>query len=190
MMSLRRILELLLHPRRLLRRRLETRLAEENSPVRNDLPLDGLPAVSLDPVDRKSPSFQELLALFGDNPSPLNASPRTVRQLDAAMDRGTRYWLVRDGEGRVMGGLGLETWRSMVVHVTVDATFRSRGLGLAMVQELHRWMRAEGYGEVRAQVLRANARALSLFLSLGYRPLERPPRRYHELVLPLDSGGD
>ena len=148
-----------------------------------------LPPVSLEEAPRSGELFQRLLRIFLDNPSPLNASPRDARQLRSAMEKGTRYWLARDAHGEIVGALGLETWRSMVVHVTVDAARRARGLGLSMVLALHEEARSAGFTELRAQVLRRNPRALSLFLSLGYLPLEGMVRRYHELVKCLDEGG-
>ena len=100
----------------------------------------------------------------------------------------TEYYLAFDADGEVAGCVGFEPWRSMVVHLVVDYARRGRGLGLAILKSLVRYKEAQGYREIQGQVFKGNARALSLYLSLGFSIIEGGDRTgYYTLFLPLRS---
>jgi GNAT superfamily N-acetyltransferase len=60
--------------------------------------------------------------------------------------------------------------RGVLHHVCVDATWRGRGLGSALVEEAKAWLRAQGVARLGASYWTFNEASAALMRRAGLRP--------------------
>lgn len=90
--------------------------------------------------------------------------------------RGERF-VAEDGEGRFLGYIVLGELTpfssphpvGFVYDIWVAPEHRGRGVARFLLEEAERWARAKGYGKIKLEVSDANAPAMALYRSAGYR---------------------
>jgi len=146
----------------------EKRQAYVPGKIRSDLPTHSLPETTLIPVYNRKDLQRQLFRIFQRNPSPLNIAPRNWKELRNESTKNSQYYLLKNRVGKIVGGIGFQPRRNMIVHLTIDYIHRGSGYGLSGLKELEKTKGAEGITEVWCQVFKDNKRAISMFLSLGW----------------------
>lgn len=95
------------------------------------------------------------------------------RILDGICDGATNVAVARDG--RRLAGFGIMAYRDEEAHLlllAVQASYRRRGIGSALVAWLEAPALAAGIGMVRLEARRTNRAALAFYRRLGYKEMQ------------------
>ena len=92
------------------------------------------------------------------------------RELERARKRDPELFLVADSQGIVAGAVfgRFDGRRGWINHLAVHPSFRSRGIGEALVRELEKRLAAAGCAKVNLHVHRSNEGVCAFYDRLGY----------------------
>jgi hypothetical protein len=132
------------------------------------VPTDELPDVELIPVLSDKLLQDRLVALYRRNPSPYVHGPKSIKQLQEALDGGIRYFLVRNNDGEYVGARAFDPTKNMIQNAVSDYRHRQKGYYLASGLELRRLLASEGGTEVQSNVMRSNVRVQRTLRAAGW----------------------
>jgi ribosomal protein S18 acetylase RimI-like enzyme len=106
--------------------------------------------------------------------------PVDVEERAAHFARTAEATLVADVAGQVVGMVHVEVSRFGFgdLGMLVDAAWRERGVGSALVQAAIGWARARGLHKLCLEVFPSNAPAIALYTKFGFSEEGRRPRQY------------
>ncbi|MBM7455481.1 putative acetyltransferase [Oceanisphaera litoralis] len=123
------------------------------------------------------------------------ADPSLDRLSEVYRQQGAGYWVVEDGEGRLLGGAGLgpmpeEQEVCELQKMYLDSTARGMGLGRRLALHVLQQARRLGYRYCYLETTALLPEALALYQTLGFAPCERRGNTGHHdceitLMLPL-----
>ncbi|WP_344965148.1 GNAT family N-acetyltransferase [Oceanisphaera sediminis] len=123
------------------------------------------------------------------------ADPDLDRLSQVYRQHGAGYWVVEDGEGRLLGGAGLgpmpkDNAVCELQKMYLDSTARGKGLGRALALYVLQQARILGYRHCYLETTAILPEALALYRKLGFLPCERRGNTGHHdceitLMLPL-----
>ena len=166
--NFRFILGILLHPSQVWLRIREFRRIAFQPPRAKRVPTDKLPDVELIPVLSDKSHQDSVVALYRRNPSPYLHGPKSIEQLQEALDRGIRYFLVRNNDGEYVGARAFDPTKNMMLSAVSDYRHRGRGYNLASGLEIRRLLASEGCTELRSNVMRSNIRVQRALRAAGW----------------------
>ena len=94
-------------------------------------------------------------------------------EVEKKLMRDPDLFLVAEEDGRVVGVL-MGAWdgrRGWLHHLAVEETWRNRGIGTALLEEVERRLKAKGCLKVNLLIHRSNADARRLYERLGYQEM-------------------
>jgi len=130
--------------------------------------LDNLPIVKLQIANNSVCNLIKVLNIYINNPSPMTISPNNLDMLHHEVSLGTEFYLAYDVNDFLIGVIGWQPWRNMVVNLVVDYKCRSKGFAMACLNSLISLKKEQGVQKVNVQVYKKNLRAQNLFFSLGF----------------------
>jgi ribosomal protein S18 acetylase RimI-like enzyme len=94
----------------------------------------------------------------------------TPAALALKLTRDPDLFLVAEVDGRIVGAVlgGFDGRRGLVYHLAVEADFREKGLGTALMAELENRLRARGCVKAYLLVVPDNAEAVAFYRRLGW----------------------
>ncbi len=105
------------------------------------------------------------------------STPDKCRIYIEGMDHDSNLLLVAEGEGKVVGALGLVQYfdgkREEMKHILalglhISGPFRGKGIGSNMLLYADQWAREHGFKKITACIFTTNQRSLVLFEKAGY----------------------
>jgi hypothetical protein len=166
--NLKFVFSIFVHPSQAWRRIRELKQMASEPSLDNKVPSDAPPDVELIPVSSDASLQEELVAVYGNNPSPYVQGPKSIGQLQEKLDRGIRYFLVRNSEGETVGARAFDPSKKMLRNSVSDYRHRGKGYHLAGGRELRKLLASEGHTEFRAIVLRSNTRVQRTMQAAGW----------------------
>jgi ribosomal protein S18 acetylase RimI-like enzyme len=130
--------------------------------------LDNLPIVKLQIANKNICDLIKVLNIYINNPSPMTISPNNMEMLYHEVSLGTEFYLAYDANDFLIGAIGWQPWRNMVVNLVVDYKCRSKGFAMACLKSLISLKKTQGVQKVNVQVYKNNWRAQNLMFSLGF----------------------
>lgn len=185
---LRFVLGIVRHPSQAWRRIREvTRIALAPS-LSDRVPSGALADVEVIPVVTDESLQERLVAMYVDNPSPFVFGPKSTERLQEKIDRGIRFFLVRNSEGEYVGARAFVPSKKMLQNTITDYRHRGKGYQLAAGRKLMRLLANEGYNEFHALVLRTNTRIQRTMQTAGWE-MEPDPNNPNMIrgILRLDG---
>jgi len=156
------------HPSQAWRRIREiTRIAFAPS-LSDRVPADALADVEVIPVVMDKSLQERLVAMYVDNPSPFVFGPKSTERLQEKIDRGIRFFLVRNSKGEYVGARAFVPSKKMLQNTVTDYRHRGKGYQLAAGRKLMKLLANEGYNEFHALVLRTNTRIQRTMQTAGW----------------------
>ena len=104
-------------------------------------------------------------------------TPDKCRTYIEGMDRDSNLLLVAEGEGNVIGTLGMVQYfdgkREELKHILalglhISGPFRGKGIGTKMLSYADQWALQRGFKKITACIFTTNQRSLVLFEKAGY----------------------
>lgn len=123
-----------------------------------------------------------VLALWRDEAAEPGV-PDSPESLHALLGRDDRSLLVAVEGDVIVGAIiaGWDGWRGSIYRLAVRASRRRGGLGLALVREAERTLRARGARRIQALVYANDERARAFWSAAGYALDERLVRYVHDV---------
>lgn len=94
-------------------------------------------------------------------------------EIEKKLARDPDLFLVAEEDGRVVGVL-MGAWdgrRGWLHHLAVEETWRNRGIGTALLEEVERRLKAKGCLKVNLLIYDTNVDARRLYERLGYQEM-------------------
>jgi diamine N-acetyltransferase len=108
-------------------------------------------------------------------------TPAFDRELAEAMASDDRLWSAKSADGQSVGWLWVKADSGVpsvfLEQITVAASYRRRGYGLAMLEALEELLAADGVEELRLHVFVGNQAARGLYSAAGYDEVGRDELR-------------
>ncbi|RLA39587.1 MAG: hypothetical protein DRR42_27010 [Gammaproteobacteria bacterium] len=140
-------------------------------------------------VDATESLKSDLVDMYRRNPSPFVVGPKTRKELQRDLDKGFKYYLVRNSSGKTVGARAFDPKLSMLIGTVTDFDARGRGYQLHAGKMLRERLANEGVKEFRAVVIRTNTRIQRAMIAEGWK-LEPHPSKPEMLRGTLVAGDD
>lgn len=90
------------------------------------------------------------------------------------LERDPDLFLVAEADGRIIGTVmgGFDGRRGMVYHLAVEGTFRKKGIGKSLMDELEKRLREKGCLRCYLLVTRDNLGAIQFYENLGWEAMD------------------
>jgi len=90
------------------------------------------------------------------------------------LERDPDLFLVAEADGRIIGTVmgGFDGRRGMVYHLAVEETFRKKGIGKSLMDELEKRLREKGCLRCYLLVTRDNLKAIQFYENLGWEVMD------------------
>jgi len=90
------------------------------------------------------------------------------------LERDPDLFLVAEADGRIIGTVmgGFDGRRGMVYHLAVEGTFRKKGIGQSLMDELEKRLREKGCLRCYLLVTRDNLEAIRFYENLGWELMD------------------
>ena len=109
------------------------------------------------------------------------SDPWSEKSIASELDNRLSYWLVAEEEGRIVGYVGSQSVLDSadMMNIAVSPDYRRRGIGRQLVEHLIFDLRNKNIHFLLLEVRVSNAPAIALYDKLGFRPVGKRPRYYH-----------
>lgn len=156
------------HPSQAWRRIREiTRIALAPS-LSDRVPSDALADVEVVPVVMDKSLQERLVAMYVDNPSSFVFGPKSTERLQEKIDRGIRFFLVRNSRREYVGARAFDPSKKTLQYTVTEYRSRGKGYQLSAGDKLRKLLAKEGHMEFRATVLRTNTRIQRTMHAAGW----------------------
>lgn len=100
-------------------------------------------------------------------------SPWSVRQFKDTLESGHVFYIVAEWNGEIIGFLVASMLQTEVeiYNLVVSKSYKRRGIGTALINEMKRMMRVNGITELYLEVRVSNEPAILLYKNLGFQPV-------------------
>ncbi|MEE8885746.1 MAG: ribosomal protein S18-alanine N-acetyltransferase [Eubacteriales bacterium] len=107
--------------------------------------------------------------------------PWKAKDFAAYIDRDDAIFLVAEEEGKIAGYIGFYGIpdEGDITNVSVDPSFRRRGIGRALIKELERRTESRGITKIFLEVRESNEPAIRLYEQEGFRQVGVRKEYYH-----------
>ena len=119
-------------------------------------------------VDATDSLKADLVDMYRRNPSPFVVGPKTLKELKHDLDKGFKFYLVRNSDGETVGARAFDPNLSMLIGTVTDFTARGKGYQLHAGKMLRKRLAREGVKEFRAVVIRTNTRIQRAMIAEGW----------------------
>jgi ribosomal protein S18 acetylase RimI-like enzyme len=98
----------------------------------------------------------------------------TPEEIQKKLARDPDLFLVAEEDGRIVGTVigGYDGRRGLLYHLAVEASFRGRGIGSRLMEEIESRLRAKGCLRCMLLVMVDNAEAMQYYEKLGWEKME------------------
>jgi hypothetical protein len=149
----------------------EMRHAKKARPVRNNLDVSALPNVTLHRAIT-SRDLGEVVDLYKRNPSQMVTAPRSMEAIKELLEKNVEFYKILNADGLYVGNTAYQADHKSLGFLTIDYSFRNKGLGLAATAALLTMLKERNIDVVYVHVFRDNRRSLSSKLSFGWEIVE------------------
>ena len=96
------------------------------------------------------------------------------QELAKKLQRDPDFFLIAEIDGQIIGTVlgGFDGRRGMVYHLAVEASFRKRGIGAFLMDELEKRMKQKGCIRSYLMVTHDNADAIRFYEALGWEQMD------------------
>lgn len=178
---LRFVLGIIRHPSEAGARLRELRRIAAQPPVSKKIERKENVEVSLISVEATDALGEELVDIYVRNPSPYVVGPKTTSDLQRDLDKGFRFFLVKNAAEETVGVRGFDPNLKQAIATVTDFHQRGKGYQVYAGILMRRLLSKEGVDEFRGVVVRSNTRIQRAMLAEGWT-LEPHPTKPEMLL--------
>lgn len=98
----------------------------------------------------------------------------SLEEISKKVQRDPDLFLVAEADGKLIGSVigGFDGRRGMIYHLAVALTYRQRGIGAALMEEVERRLKAKGCLKSYLLVVDGNHEAESFYAKRGWQTMD------------------
>ena len=119
---------------------------------------------------------EKLVKIYKENPSPYVSGPTTLKKLANELAKGTRFFLVSNGEGDIVGARAFEPDTKRLVGSVTDFPFRGKGYQFSAAAIVRKSLAEEGFREFHGEIMKDNTRQVRTLIAQGWKIRPHPTK--------------
>ena len=128
------------------------------------------------PVPADDALGKKLVKIYKDNPSPYASGPTNLKKLAIELAKGTRFFLVLNAAGDIVGARAFEPGTKRLVASVTDFPFRGKGYQFSAAAIVRKRLAAEGFREFHGEIMKDNTRQIRTMIAQGWEIRPHPAK--------------